>query len=401
MTPLPLNLLDAVQSAVPAPLTLLADVEREGQAGLWLPEAVGNHAAGVDFLFLFITWVCVFFVILIGGLMVLFAWKLRQKPEDRGIVKKGWTHNTPLELAWTIPPLLIVLFIFLVGFRGYVDMAVDPDANTFEVDVEGYQWGWTFTYPNGGQTGGASALGDGVELHIPADRNVEFVLAASDVLHSFYVPAMRLKKDCVPGRYNRAWVNVDSAEHGIVPGKPMTVPMHCTEYCGKGHSQMNGVVIIHHPDSYFNGTGMPDGTPVLEQVNRFPSDKFNPVELGEWVHGNFGGCAQCHSVDGTGNSGPTWKNIYSQERDGKPVDDAYLLESIYYPGRYIVPGYTNAMPRYKNKLNYGHIRGLLEYMKTLTDGYEGPILEEWPGGAEYDGKAWITATGEEAAPPIE
>ena len=379
---------------------LLAQVERLDDAGVWMPGQVGNHAADVDTLFHYILWVSVFFTIVIGSLMVLFVVRNRQRSKsDRHVVKRGATHNTLLEVAWTVPPLLIVLGIFLLGFRGYVRMDQIPQNNVYEIDVEAYQWGWQFSYPGGGQTGGASAIGDGVIIHIPADRPVKFNLASRDVIHSFYVPTMRLKKDCVPGRYNTAWVEIDSEEQGITPGNPKTVLFHCTEYCGDSHSQMNGYVVIHHPDSFFRGVNQEDNQPVIEAVNKFPSDEMTPIEVGEWVWGQMGGCKNCHSIDGSAANAPTWQNIFAEQRGGKPVDDAYILESIYYPGNWLVPGWGNNMASYRGQLNYGHVRGVIAYMKSLTEGYDGPILKEWPGGEAYQGDVWINDKGEEAPVP--
>ncbi len=375
-------------------LTLLGNAA-EGGATLWLPESGGGFSDSVDPLFYFIYYVNVVFFVLVGVLMFLFAWRGRQKKSERHIVAEGSTHNTALEVAWTLPPLLLVLVMFLWGFRGYMDMyVVPPGGNAYVIDVEAYQWGWNFKYPNGGMTGGSNVTGDGVELHIPAGMPIEFRLSAKDVLHSFFVPAMRVKKDCVPGRYNRVWFEADASR--VTPGNPVRYPIHCTEYCGQSHSQMNAILVVHHRDSFFDGVGMPDNQPVIEAVNTWNRENLTPVELGKQLHAQGAGCIQCHSLDGSRGTGPTWKNAWGaqhQMADGSQVlvDDAYILESIYYPGRKLVATYNNQMASYAGQLNYGDVRAIIEYMKTLADGYTGTPLAKWPEG--YDGKKWIEADG--------
>jgi cytochrome c oxidase subunit 2 len=379
----------------------------------WMPPDGGgfaDRAYGVDGLFYFIYGVTVFFFLLIGGLMFTFALKGQQTKKQRGDVVHGATHNTILEVAWTAPPLIIVLVIFVWGFRGYLDMAqMPPDsADAYLVDVEAYQWAWQFTHENGAIVAGANA--DAV-LDIPADRPVEFRLSARDVLHSLYFPAQRVKKDCVPGRYNRMWVQVSSediddrngqlSEAGIEvdpDGRFADFPLHCTEYCGTHHSQMNGVLRVWKPEYWREQ---------LAVLNIWNKENLDPVAWGQYVHAQFGGCAAYHAVEPGGSeaNGPSWVNLWNKQRDGGPVDEQYILESIYQPNKYYVEGYPNGgMASYAGQLNYGDVIGVIAYIKSLSGVDEEQIRPSYPADRElYDGTQWLGPDGETTveAPPLD
>ncbi|MEM9883644.1 MAG: cytochrome c oxidase subunit II [Planctomycetota bacterium] len=355
-------------------LALISDFLRWLNAP-WMPDSAGGFADNVDALNGFVMLVCYFFVALIGTLMVVFCIKFRQK--DKAEVGHGATHSTPLEIAWTLPPLLIVLVIFAVGFTGYLDMSTPPrGGNAYEIRAQAYKWGWNFFYPNGGQS---------QVLYVPANRPTKLTLESTDVLHSLYIPAMRAKKDCVPGRFNEMWFEPDATV--VSADSPRArYRLHCTEYCGQGHSQMNTHVEIVHASEW---------SAVLEEVNKFNPEGLPPAEYGETVYKVRGGCAQCHSVDGSSGTGPTWYNLYGRENYqmavGDPVavvDDNYIYESIRYPNRRKAVGWgAGNMGAYsENVLSAGDVRALIEYMKTVApDTYpQGPDLETFP--EEYDGK---------------
>lgn len=362
----------------------------------WMPgdsDVAGGFGYTVDPLYYFIYWTSVFFFIVVGGLMFVFATLGRQQKHERNEVRHGATHNTLLELGWTTPPLILVLAFFLWGFRGYIDMVNVPDRNgAYLVDVEAYQWGWQFTYPNGGVNSGGS---NQVVLDIPAGRPVRFRLSARDVLHSLYLPEQRVKKDCVPGRYNEMWVQVPVSDAITPGGGYKDFPLRCTEYCGQQHSQMNGILRVWHPDDWA------EREIAINTWNKPEPDgsRLSPVELGKYIHEQSGGCVSCHSVDGSDGTGPTWKDLYNQQRNGQPVDEAYILESIYYPNAYKVPGPYGQMASYAGQLNYGDVLAVDAYIKSLTEGYdESKIPQEWPD--EYDGTTWLNEAGEAVDPPL-
>lgn len=369
-------------------------------SGPWMPEDAGGFTDNVDSLNGFILVVSYFFVFVIAALMIIFAIKFRQK--DKAEVGEGKTHSTPIELAWTLPPLVIVLIIFAVGFTGFLNMATPPAAgNAYEIRVEAKQWGWTFYYPNGGVSTD--------KLYVPADRPVKLTLESADVIHSLFIPAMRAKQDVVPGRFNTMWFEPDPSV--VSEENPLAeFRLNCTEYCGVGHSQMNAHCVVVHPSEWEN---------VLEEIKKFNPDGLAPVALGKNIYENKGGCYQCHSTDGAPNTGPTWLNLYGSPShqlavtDGPSsvtVDDAYINESIRYPNRKMSVNFANGgMPAYgEAQLSAGDVAALIAYMKTLTDEYKDEALTEFPEGydgkvpvEEFEGAAPEVPAGEDAAPATE
>lgn len=321
-------------------MNLLAQQPVKGPT-FWMPSQGSTVAAEVDWLFYFVMYLCYFFFFLIAVVMFWFAWKYRYRP---GVAKPPApaTHNTALEMLWTVPPLFVVLFIAYKGFAGYMDMSVPPP-NTYDILVTGRTWSWSFTYPNGTTT---------AELHLPKGVPVKFTLTSDDVIHSLFVPNWRLKKDVVPGRYNQYWVN--ATEAGVFD-------VYCAEYCGRDHSMMNTKVTVHETTQMFMDW-LADAS-VWEPKVSF-------VERGEQLYTQRG-CSACHSIDGSKNTGPTWKDAFGathQMANGESVlvDENYIRESIYYPGRKVVAGYANQMPAFLGQLTENDITAIIWYMKSLS-----------------------------------
>lgn len=322
-------------------------------ATFWMPPQGSTVAAEVDWLFYFIMYLCYFFFFLIAILMFWFAWKYRYRP---GVAKPPPppSHNTALELLWTVPPLFVVLFIAYKGFTGYMDMVVPP-ANTYDIQVTGRMWNWTFMYPNGHI--------DPV-LHVPKGVPVKLTLASEDVIHSLYVPNWRLKKDAVPGRYNQYWVEATQAGEFDV---------YCAEYCGRDHSKMITKVVVHETPEEF--------ALWLADASKW-QDKLSYPQRGAQLYAQRG-CNSCHSVDGTANTGPTWKNLWGKSHamaDGSSVtvDEDYIRESIFYPGRKLVAGYSNQMPSYLGQLAEDDVLAIIWYIKSLNDSFDKSLLPMTP-----------------------
>lgn len=376
-------------------------------SGPYLPVDGGGFSSNVDFLVGFIALVCYFFVAVIGTLMVWFSVRYRQRnKQDLG---QGAHHSTPIEIAWTLPPLVIVIFIFAVGFTGFLDMATPPKGgNAYEVRAEAFQWGWNFYYPNG-------AVSD--KLYIPSDRPTKLTLESKDVIHSLYIPAFRAKKDCVPGRFNVMWFEprpeAVSSEEGM---QETAYVLHCTEYCGISHSKMNTEVVVVDP-SYWD-----ERQKLLKVWNR---NNLPPAELGKEIWEGRGGCASCHSVTGSVGTGPSWKDLYGDPNhqlvSGGPIkaDDTYILESIRNPNVKYAAGFPQGgMQAYSDAvLNAGDIRAIIEFMKTISvhagnapeleafpEGYEGlePVAStDAPGADKLDKPAPVTETDGDVESKIE
>ncbi len=303
-----------------------------------MPPQGSTTAAGVDTVFNFIFWLSLFFFALIVGQMLLFIIRYRRRAGVEA--EKTPTHSTPLELTWLIIPLVLVIVIFYLGFKTFLDIRTPPK-DAYEVQVTGQAWKWLFTYPNGYVD---------ENLHVPAKTPVKLVMTSEDFIHSFYVPAFRMKMDVVPGRYSHAWFQA------VEPG---TYQIFCAEYCGTGHSDMMADVIVH-PEGEFEKW--------LEDASNF-LDRMSPQEAGALLY-NSRGCKQCHKVDGGELIGPPFNGLFGKLRvfqDGSRLeaDENYLRESILNPQEKIVAGYEPVMPTYRGRLKDQEITAIIAYIKSL------------------------------------
>lgn len=330
---------------------------------LWMPIGASPFADDVDQTFYFIYWVSVFFFVLIGGCMFWFAWKYRQK--DKNYVPHGVHHNNTLEITWSVIPLIIVMVIFMWGFRGLLDMSTPP-GEAYEVFVDAKKWSWTFSYPEGG----SSPI-----LHVPADTPIRLVLSSQDVLHSFFVPAFRQKKDVVPGRYNKTWFETPwdpalAKDNTIIlpgggyeggepdnmkfPHPTIVYDMYCTEYCGTRHSWMWSKVVVHPKEAWPTAIGI---------INTVAEG----AEGGAQLYSRRG-CNACHSVDGSAGIGPTFRDLFGRQEqtNAGPVtaDENYIRESIKNPGAKIVTGYANQMPLVP--FTDDEINKVIAWLKTIS-----------------------------------
>lgn len=312
----------------------------------WLPERASTMARHVDSAWNFVFWVSAFFAVLITALIVFFALKYRYRPGVREKADPAPHHHLGLEVAWTVPPTLLVVAFFWVGFRDFMDLATPPE-NSYDVQVTGQKWNWLFTYPGGYVD---------ADLHVPVDTPIRLTLSSQDVIHSFFVPAFRIKRDVVPGRYNKTWFQ------SPIPG---TYQIFCAEYCGKSHSQMLAKVVVHPPGQFERW---------LADASNF-LDKMPPEQAGEKLYQQRG-CPQCHSVDGKPGTGPTFRGLFGSTvalatGGAVKVDENYVRESILTPAAKVVAGYEPVMPTFQGRLNDREIDAIIAYLKTLSGGSGG------------------------------
>lgn len=310
----------------------------------WIPEVASNLAEKVDGVLLVITIMSLFFFVLITVLLVYFAIRYRRRSEDDET--PYITGNETLEIIWTVIPSILLIVLFVHAFVVYKEMRTPP-ADAIEINVLGKQWLWTFEYYNGKKTLN--------ELYVKQNMPVRMVMRADDVLHSFFVPAFRVKQDLIPGRYTQLW---------FTPTKVGTFDLFCAEYCGTGHSKMLGKVIVLSPEAYDiweNGVEV-DGVAAVSGLT--------PVELGEKIYKEKG-CNACHSVDGSILIGPSFKGLVGKTGelgDGSSytVDENYIRLSILEPQSQVVKGFQPVMPSFKGILSDDDISALIAYMKTLN-----------------------------------
>jgi cytochrome c oxidase subunit 2 len=316
---------------------LLAEATARDAGSFWLPPSGSTVAPGVDKVFYLILGVCAFFFLLVVFVGVLFIVLYRKRPGHE--VQESPSQNNLLETFWTVVPLVIVLIIFYQGFVAYMEMQAAPP-NSYEINVKAQKWNWFFTYPNGYTDS---------DLHVPAGRPVKLILRSEDVIHSLFIPAFRIKMDCVPGRYTYAWFQCD---------EPGTYELYCTEYCGDSHYSMTAAVVVHKPGEF--------GKWLREAANFLK--KLPPAEAGKYLVTRR--CSQCHSIDGSVKTGPTFKGIFGNRHrmlDGSTVavDENYIRESIMDPQAKVRDGFQPVMPTFKGILTDEEITYIIEYIKTL------------------------------------
>lgn len=307
----------------------------------WMPPSAATNAELVDYVYFFIYWTSVISFVLVMGFLINFAWRYRERKRGER-PKRSSSHNTLLEITWSLPVAGVSVFLFYFGAVGYID-AKTPPREAYEIQVEAFKWGWSFTYPNGHVDN---------NLHVPADEPVKLVMSSQDVIHSLYVPAFRIKQDLVPGRYTTTWF--EATEAG-------TYDLFCTEYCGTRHSEMLAQVVVLPPLEFREWLDEAGGS--LEDLP--------PAEAGEKLFAR-NACVGCHSVDGSPMVGPTMKGLVGRERvfidgDKTVADENYIRNSIINPKGQIVSGYGPVMPTYAGRISDAEIDAIIAYLKTLEE----------------------------------
>ncbi len=308
-------------------------------ATIWMPQQASTIASEVDALFYFVYWISIFFLAVITFGTIYFAVKYRRKGK-RDQLTSGPHGHTGLELTWSVIPTLIVLVMFAWGFQVYLKMNVIPK-DALEIKVTGYQWAWIFDYPEGFNTGG--------ELVVPVNKPVKLLMSSLDVLHSFYVPAFRVKMDVLPNRYTSIWFEA------MYEGE---FQVFCTEYCGKSHSDMLAMVKVVSQTDYekwLEKQSDDSGTPPAEKGKKLFTSR---------------ACNTCHSTDGSKSVGPTWQGTFGSTEvmasgEKITVDENYVRESILNPNAKVVKGFQPVMPTFQGILSDKDIDALVAYMKTL------------------------------------
>ena len=307
---------------------------------MWLnfdlfPDSASTLAGDVDRLFFFVLGVTIFFSLLIAGLLITFVLRFRRRPgRSFGVPVHG---SIKLEIAWSVIPLAIALTIFAWGAKVFFALS-RPPAGASEYFAVGKQWMWKFQHPEGNR--------EINELHVPVGRTVKLTMTSEDVIHSFYVPAFRVKMDVLPGRYTTAWFKAT---------RPGRYHLFCAEYCGTEHSLMGGWVEVMEPSRYEAWLA---GVRTSQTVTPSGEELFATRA-----------CNTCHRPD-TEVRGPRLEGLFGREvalRDGRRVtaDEAYVRESILNPAAKIVAGFEPVMPAFQGQLSEEEVLELLRYVKSL------------------------------------
>ena len=288
----------------------------------------------VDPIFIFIFGASLILLLGITAVMIWFVFRYhRSRSPQPTSVTDG---NLTLEIVWIVLPTILVMAMFYYGWAGYLSLRNVPPGS-MEVKATARMWSWNFAYP-----GGRSSS----KLYVPVGKPVKVSLASVDVLHGFYIPAFRVKRDVVPGMSNNVW---------FVANKPGSYDIFCSSYCGTGHSAMITTVEAI-PEAEFAAW-------LKEQASAGPP---HPGLALLEKHG----CLGCHSTDGSAKIGPTFKGIWGRQtvvltggsERNITVDEPYLKKAIAEPNADVVKGFAPAMPPYQ--LEVGELNTVIDYFKT-------------------------------------
>lgn len=322
-----------------------------------------THA--VDIVYLYIFGFCLFLLVGITGTMIYFVLRYNRKTHPRP--EPSPDSHFWLELTWFVIPTIIALSMFWIGWKGYKTL-VDIPPGAMVVQVTGRQWSWSFRYANGKTSD---------KLYVPVNKPVKLEITSKDVVHSFFVPAFRIKKDAVPGMTTYEWFRAPEQGH---------YDAFCAQYCGLGHSRMTTEVVVMAVDKFQHWYAQQPATSAAAK-GRALLQKF--------------GCTGCHSLDGSKKVGPTLKGIYGQKvtvlTNGKErtisVDAAYIKRSIEEPKADIVKGFQPVMPSFKGRVSAQDIHEIIEFLAKESGQREGKQEAEGPSATAAAGHKLATEKG--------
>ncbi|MRR19303.1 cytochrome c oxidase subunit II [bacterium] len=300
-----------------------------------------NLAEGVDKAFLFIFIIAFIFII---GITAFMIWTVIHFSRRKGKEAQQFTGSMKLEVIWTVVPLVLVMLMFWIGWKGFAPMRKVP-GDAMVITAIGRMWEWEFVYSDSLRS---------KELVLPINKPVKLELVSEDVNHSLFIPAFRVKEDVIPGYDNYLW---------FTPNYIGDYEILCTEYCGLLHSAMVSKTRIVEQEEFD------------AWYQELITASFVPEAAGlTLLRGT--GCLACHSLDGTKLVGPSFAGLYGSQRtvtEGNTektvtADEAYIISSVYDPNKEIVSGYArNLMQSYRDLLTVENIAVMTEYLKTLSN----------------------------------
>lgn len=302
-----------------------------------LPPQASEQAPIVDGVFYILVAVSSLIILAVFIVGVTFAVRYRRGSSARRGPLPDWISRE-VEVTWTVATLFAFVFVFWFAASIFLSEGASPE-DSLKVHVVGKQWMWKAEQPNGAR--------EINEIHIPVDVPIRIVLTSQDVIHSLFLPAMRAKKDAVPGRYTQ--INFKATKTG-------TYNLFCAEYCGQGHAQMGGRIVVMNRTDYQEWAAAQGRITGLAGEGRTLFTRM--------------GCAGCHAARDNARA-PNLAGLfgsYVELADGgtKRADEAYLQDSILEPKKDVVAGYDPIMPSYKEALSKGELLRLLAYLETYS-----------------------------------
>lgn len=332
---------------------ILETINRVYRTLLMLPPQASSFARRIDSLQYFEVTIYTIIAIAYVGTGTFFILRYRRRPgHEVGEPVQG----TGLTAVVAIGLFVLFLVFWMFGYWQFRTLRAEPAGST-DVYVIAKQWTWEFDYPTG--------RGSVAVLYVPVNRPIRLLLTSRDVIHSFFVPAFRLKQDAVPGTYTTAWF--EATQVGVFP-------LMCSQLCGPGHPRMTGQVAVLGPEAFEQWSR---GDDVAASVG---ATSF--VDVGRRTAATMG-CLRCHTIDGQRHIGPTWLGLYGSTQpltDGTDVraDEAYLTASMMDPMAKIVRGYAPVMPSYQGLLTPADTAALVEYIKSLRRPSTPPVVTPPP-----------------------
>jgi cytochrome c oxidase subunit 2 len=315
------------------------------------PDAASTTAPPVDQLYLFMIWLSAAMTLFVAALVVYLAVKYRRA---NNVDRRQLPTGVKTEITCILLALPVLMFIFVWGAKVSFFL-FRPPANATPITIVAKQWMWKFQH-----AGGRREIDT---LHVPINQPVKVTMVSQDVVHSFFVPAFRIKQDVLPGRYTSAWFEAT---------KPGEYRLYCAEYCGTNHSRMVGRVIAMTPGDFANwlAGGSGDEPPEVTGAKLFEQLQ----------------CATCHQGGGAQSRGPALEGLYMKPvvlADGSTVmaDDAYLRESILRAASQVVAGYQPIMPPFEGQIDEEGVLHLIAYIKSLSGAGQLPE-DAGPGHAD-------------------
>ncbi len=316
------------------------------------PEGASAMAGEVDNLFYFLCVLSFLVAAAIAAMIIAFAVRYRARGDKREPMRTSNLDEADMkriEYLWIGGPLVVFLVIFYWGAKLFAAMA-SPPPDAMQVFIVGKQWMWKAQH-----LGGRREIN---QLHVPLGRPVKLTMTSEDVIHSFYVPAFRVKTDVLPGRYTTMWFQ---------PTRAGEYHLFCAEYCGTKHSGMIGSIVVMEPRDF--------------QAWLSQGGQGSLSEAGEKLFTELG-CNTCHKEDGEGR-GPRLRGVFGstvqlQGGDTVVADESYLRESILEPQKRVVAGFQGVMPSYVAQLNEEKVIQLIAYIRSLEAAKTAPAASSAP-----------------------
>jgi cytochrome c oxidase subunit 2 len=295
------------------------------------------YAARIDHIFYALTALSAIIALTVFTAVIVFAYRYRRgSPTPRPVMPKWMRHE--FEIGWTLATLFLFLFIFWWAAATQISALTPPKSN-LDIRIVAKQWMWKVEQPSG--------IREINELHVPSDTPVRLSMTSEDVIHSMFLPALRLKQDVLPDRYTYLWFTAD---------RPGTYQLTCAEFCGAEHSRMAGKLVIMRPADYARWSATRPHTHDL-------------ASEGERLFSTLG-CIGCHGPNASVH-GPDLKGVFGSRvllSDGRTViaDEQYLRNSILHPHQDVVAGFATVMPSFEGQVDEDELARLVAYIKSLS-----------------------------------